>query len=692
MLNPMHNEFEINTIEKIKIDFFSRLNQAFQAELQHTDIPELPPFPLWILLEFVKNFPHLIPKLKNLLTTQKVSLLPDFSIIDENITSLESRLQNKFLKSTAIKYIHLLSNGELDVSELLLVKTEASSPTFPEGAFSCRIEIKQLLDTSQKIMERYLAPVNCIISLITNISNQDLISALRSGMALFQNPSLVTGCCSDEVAASGTKNWQLILSESQAMLDELFRQVTTPSNEKVTVFNPSLFTRTEVVSLPLSSTDLNFNGQTVQQPLQAEFLNRTEKPENFLLKEVSIPPFGFITVDLKRTPLESLSESSLKAGYYFIENEFVKLTVEKNGSLTLQDKVRNQIYKNLNILEDAGDAGTTAHFHSPEKNKIIHSIQFEPRISLIEKDPLRATIRIRYRMRIPVGLNREQNGRSDKTDILRIRTTISLTANSPLVSIETQVKNTVRNHRLRVRFETGTTTRESLTFIHDKLTAKEHGGQPLNNIGRENDAEWPLIKWVTVADEASSHGLTLFTSGLHGYQLRLDAPRSLLLTLLRSAEKWESLISGATYSAPGAAELQEFKFNYAILPHSGKIREALPTIAETFEQFSTPLLICSGEENQKFKASENILEVSPSHLVLNSLRQGKLPNEMVVSLNNPTQNEILCSVKTIKPLQKVMLATAREQLYEEIPLNPPNHFDYAIPALASQTFVLVFEK
>ena len=160
----MHNEFEINTIEKIKVKYFIRLNRAIQTEALNPDFLPLPPIPFLILLEFIRNFPHSIPQLKNLLATQKITILPNFSIIDENLTSIESRLQNKFLKSKAIEYLQLLSNGELDVLDLPMVKTETSLGNIPEGAFSSRIELKQLLGTSQRIIERYLAPINCIIS------------------------------------------------------------------------------------------------------------------------------------------------------------------------------------------------------------------------------------------------------------------------------------------------------------------------------------------------------------------------------------------------------------------------------------------------------------------------------------------------------------------------------------------------
>ena len=56
-----------------------------------------------------------------------------------------------------------------------------------------------------------------------------------------------------------------------------------------------------------------------------------------------------------------------------IENQFVHVSIEQNGTLTLLDKTTGQEFEELLTFEDVGDIGNEYIFKQPENEQVILS-------------------------------------------------------------------------------------------------------------------------------------------------------------------------------------------------------------------------------------------------------------------------------------------------------------------------------
>jgi len=119
-------------------------------------------------------------------------------------------------------------------------------------------------------------------------------------------------------------------------------------------------------------------------------------------------------------------------GVNFVENEFLKVEVTGRGTVQLTDKSTGCVYENINSFEDSGDVGDEYNYSYPDRDEWCRSDQFIPRITIEERGPLRARLRLEHRMIVPKEASADGKSRSVEKVELLIVTTFSLTRLSKL--------------------------------------------------------------------------------------------------------------------------------------------------------------------------------------------------------------------------------------------------------------------
>ncbi len=386
-----------------------------------------------------------------------------------------------------------------------------------------------------------------------------------------------------------------IVTEGLKSIAGCVNATTENAEAAMLVFNPADRPRREVV------------GFTMRVPKDAQaccFADNAGNPAPHQMKERSdasghvyllcdVPALGYKTYYLVRgqqqvgaPPAVTYSEKER-----VLENEYLRVAVRDNGTLSLTDKRTGQVYDDLSYFEDGGDAGDTYDYSFPEKDRVINSMQEQAEITLEEAGPLMARIKVELALTLPIGLRANRKQRHKQTRRVPVVSYISLTAKSPQVEVTTIVKNVVKDHRLRVCFPTATETDHAIAeepfdlarlSLAPETVPKElpEKLRPLMLAGRYTVPINTRVFQNSVGLRDVRRGVTILTSGLSEFEV-LPEKNTLALTLLRSVG-WlarQDLLTregdvGPHIFTPQAQCLGEHVFSYAVYPHSATAESA----------------------------------------------------------------------------------------------------------------------
>ncbi len=260
-----------------------------------------------------------------------------------------------------------------------------------------------------------------------------------------------------------------------------------------------------------------------------------------------------------------------------LENEFLKVVADSNGTLTLTDKASGRVISGLLEFEDTGDTGDYWAHYKPAENRQIYSAGSPADLWLEENGPLSATLAVRLDLCIPQGAefpHQKLQGCGRRSDIetnLTIVSRITLTRGARSLRIKTRVDNRAENHRLRVLIPTDVQTDFADSAGH--FNVDRRAARPVHNGNNESYPEMqtvPMQRFVDVSDGANGFAVT--SNSLTEYELMTDSRRTLALTLFRSVRNricTEKRCTGDFPDQKGGQLLQTMEFEYALYPHRG---------------------------------------------------------------------------------------------------------------------------
>ncbi|KAF1302109.1 alpha-mannosidase [Candidatus Enterococcus willemsii] len=254
-----------------------------------------------------------------------------------------------------------------------------------------------------------------------------------------------------------------------------------------------------------------------------------------------------------------------------IENQQMKVEIADNGTLTVTDKETQVKKENLLVFENVGDIANEYIFKQPENDQAILSSDVQATITLLENHSEKAVVKITHVLDIPVSadelLDVEQQmvidftqrkaQRSKETAPLTIETLMTVTKDSKKIDFETHVNNQMKDHRLRVLFETG-------------INVEQHEADSIYEVvTRPNavSASWknptnPQHQHAFANLHDTAHGVTVGNFGLNEYEIVGDTIAVTLLRCVRELGDW------GYFPTPEAQCLGEHTFNYSIEMHA----------------------------------------------------------------------------------------------------------------------------
>jgi len=341
-----------------------------------------------------------------------------------------------------------------------------------------------------------------------------------------------------------------------------------------------------------------------------------------------------------------------------MENEFLRVTVNANGTITMLDKATKREFRNLLYFEDAGDVGDYWAYYPPYQDQVHTTLASAARVWCEENGALAAVFGIEHVMKVPAHGYRPEHGilgdsrRSDALTELKITTRMTLTKGARRLECATTVANTAEDHRLRMMFPTSIAAKQSDaagTFCVDSRPVR-----PLKSKKGTFYPEMqtlPMQQFVDVSDGKA--GFAFISNSMIEFEALRDDAHTLAVTLFRSVRNiicTEFRDSGNFPMQKGGQCLRAFEFEFALHPHAGTWDKAgVYSQADAFNCGAT-VYQANSLARGKLPLEKSLFSIEPANLILSAFKKAEDRESFIIRLFNPTAATVNGAVRLpIKP-------------------------------------------
>jgi mannosylglycerate hydrolase len=345
-----------------------------------------------------------------------------------------------------------------------------------------------------------------------------------------------------------------------------------------------------------------------------------------------------------------------------MENEYLMVVIEDDGSLTVYDKQTGAGFEGLNTFIDEGELGNAWTPGRIPAQEIVQTRGRLAEITLLENGPVKSTFRVVNRLELPVSSAEDYQKRSGTLREVNISSFITLQKGLKQIHVLTEFENTIHDHRLRVLFPSGIQSDRYYASMPFDVTDRP--------IPKQADPAW--VEPVEPSDpntgfigiENGKTGLAIANIGLYEGEVMNDQQRTIALTLLRcfyqhgnwSKDRWPD----EEFQNPG-----HHTFTYAICPYGGTWSEA--DIHGQQAQLDNPLKVVQHGKGKpgNLPLSQAFLHL-PDGLKLSCIKKAEIDNDLIIRIYNPGPEEIEGDIAWAFPIHQAWLTDMEEN--ELVPL------------------------
>jgi len=591
-----------------------------------------------------------------------------------------------------------------------------------QGVYSSCMPLKRRNAFAHDVLERYAEPLAAISTSIAGTDYRGFLAvawrellknqAHDSAWAASWNQVMKEMDTRFDVAiqnAEETRNWALLDITSRILV-----QKVSDSQVEVILFNPLEYARAEPITFVLPAnfdleagyTLMAASGQAMRSSFEPVPTSNEEiflvrkfvgshgsRPKRFYkmhVEAVEVPALGYTTLVVapavrKTAPVggDFGLARSLKADARYIENDAVRVDINRDGTLDLLDKRTGNAYHDLNSFEDVSDVGDGYEFQSIEGDVPLPSTKGEARSELVGNTGFSATVKVSVDMAVPAEAEHRAK-RSDRTVVLPIVVLVKVNAgDDPRVEISVHVENKARDHKLACIFPTG--------IISSQVEVDGHFGITTRAIKLPRGDGWTVKptaqamqhRFVSVTDISGKKGLLIANKGIPEYDAieQRDGTVRLGLTVLRSTRGWGLHINKVSPVTVSFTEVAgPIDVEYCIIPHDGNIfhgafRDAMrfryPVHAEyrgAHDKYQgyfpnipapSPFLLMAG----------SFVELEPPELVLSCMKRAEGSNGIIIRLFNASKEGVIHGkLKVGVKFNRVELVDLEENVITSVPV------------------------
>lgn len=459
---------------------------------------------------------------------------------------------------------------------------------FP-GILSSRMYLKQQNAALQQMLSGFLEPLAVIASLLGASYPKERIEEIWKLILQNQPHDSISGVSIDDVHTDMQERSGLALSKLEDELQNILRGITVRINtageagaeEAYIAYNTLAFERDMSFFIPVQKekTFIANGGETLESAAITG---------GYRVLLPRIPALGYRTfytlplashkMETQKIPGDDLIKN------FILENNFIRVEIQEDGSINVFDKINCLWYKNLLVFEDGADTGDEYNYSPLPGEEPFYSTGCKAAVSWIENNHLCQICRIETVLRLPAALAGDRKSRSARMRELLVVTCVTVEKNSPVVTFQTTLRNTCKDHRFCVLFPTDIKASQSYSRTQFDVTPHPINPQPysgeippevkrvINGAYEPEPAEaFPQLSFTCIEDK--QRGAAVLNQGLPEYRV-IPGRNTIALTLFRSVGAiargdLQSRVgdAGPAIAAPGAQCLRDMTFDYGFYPY-----------------------------------------------------------------------------------------------------------------------------
>jgi mannosylglycerate hydrolase len=378
---------------------------------------------------------------------------------------------------------------------------------------------------------------------------------------------------------------------------------------------------------------------------------------------------------------------------YTIENEFLAVKAQPDGTLDVRDKRSGMLYRRQNRFVDGGDRGDTYNYSKPLTDPLVGARLKSVRV---ERDAVQQTLELHLEIDAPIGLAEDRKTRSSQMVALAVVSRVTLTAGVARVEVHTEIDNQARDHRLRVHFTAPFTVQAADYDGHFEVVRR-----PIDLPAF--DAEWaeqprpeaPQRAFTAAGD--GTNGLLVANRGLPEVEvLKAEGGCEIAVTLLRCVG-WLSRDdlaerrgpAGPGTATPGAQMPGKWAFDYAIVPfqESGRLQAYQQAYA-----FEAPLrAACTALHTGVLPGQGSFVQTDAPEFVVSTAKMAEDRRGWLVRGYNISSQPVTVIFKTMLKFTRVERVNLSEECLEPLPLSADNEITLAVKAHEVVTVLFNFK-
>ena len=352
-----------------------------------------------------------------------------------------------------------------------------------------------------------------------------------------------------------------------------------------------------------------------------------------------------------------------------LENKYLKVEVNPNGTLKITNKKNGQVYDNMHYFEDTGEVGDYWINIRPNHNRKYNTIALPSKVWVENNGDLSATLGIETKMELPKEGIRPgdffvaNSKRSDDMDIVTITSYITLKKDEKKVDVKVEIDNTVKDHRLRAAYPTG--IKADFSYAHGHFTVDKRPVVKKGTCEYEPDMQTlPMQSFVDITDEQT--GVAFVNNSLTEFEATEEG--TVYLTLLRGVKNsicTERRVTSYYPDQNGGQCIGKRVCEYAIYPHDGTWKDA--QVMECGQKFNVKptVMQISGASKGDVKPNTSFIEID-KNLVMSSLKKAEDRNSVILRVYNPTDNEIVSDINLMKQPKNAYITNMNEERQTEL--------------------------
>jgi alpha-mannosidase len=323
----------------------------------------------------------------------------------------------------------------------------------------------------------------------------------------------------------------------------------------------------EGTPVPYQLTAQRLNQRSFRRP-RYKFPDLDMRHVISITAQLQLPACGYTTLIVAPVQGPTRYLGSLCRSHRSLENEYLIVQVNTNGTLKLTDKRTGSSFDQLLTFEQRADIGDGWFHGLAVADQIYTSVAASADVALVADGLNKATFRIRVVLNVPECFEFDRMNRSQRLVPLQIVSDVTLRRGVDRIEVQTTVENTVRDHRLRVLFPTGLQGESYLADSAFDVVERPIAVAADNQTRRELDLETrPQQTWTAFGD--GECGLAIVSRGLPETAVQDTSDRTIALTLLRAFGR--AVLANENV---GGQIQGTHSFRYAIVPFVGNAPRA----------------------------------------------------------------------------------------------------------------------